>query len=180
MNIPVGNYCADLPEQKEMFWVKYGNKTNETFPRCHVERVRLGPYSKSKNRKLEETLGLLSFYQQNMNSSKEEKKIALLNPWKKDSSWIKFSCGLYTPNGTGAEHISICRLPSYQRWTFMTYYQSNHCTHFISGYKKWYSNVSLIVWELVKIIQILRAKKYVRRDSLQALGRHYWKIWTCL
>lgn len=35
-----------------MFFVKYGDNTNEAFRKCHVERAKLEKYSKYNNQTL--------------------------------------------------------------------------------------------------------------------------------
>lgn len=59
----IGNFCADIPAQHDMLCVKYSNKTNEPFSRCHIEQDIMETYSKSKIRTLEERLGFLGLYQ---------------------------------------------------------------------------------------------------------------------
>lgn len=57
----IGKLYADIPEKKDMLCVKYGNKKNKHCTRCHVERYRLGTYSKSKKTNTGSNTSILKF-----------------------------------------------------------------------------------------------------------------------
>lgn len=59
MRFAIGNYCADLPEQKDLSCVKCNNTTKQPCTRCHIYRFDMGMYKTSKNRTLKEKLMLL-------------------------------------------------------------------------------------------------------------------------
>lgn len=45
MHFAIGNYCADLPEQKDRLCVEYSNTTNQSCPRFHICRHDMGLYN---------------------------------------------------------------------------------------------------------------------------------------
>lgn len=83
ISFPVGSYCPDVPEQREILCAKYGSNKNQRCPRCHAEQDGLGAFLKSKNRTLEETIRLLKSYQNNIDSYRGETKTNFIESCRK-------------------------------------------------------------------------------------------------